>query len=75
MRLMEVSEQLPKDLYASSASASRYHPILFDFAYLKAIEACEKRIDASPSLVAIDQEFREVGDGPSSYGCLVDNRT
>lgn len=58
--LLRLSSGLPAGLRDTS---SRFAPVLPDFRYLKEPAAAERRIEASPGLVALDDEFREVRAG------------
>lgn len=55
--LLRLSGELPAGL---RDSRSRFAPVLPDFAYLKDAAAAERRVEASPALTALDDEFREV---------------
>lgn len=55
--LLRLSGGLPAGL---RDAASRFATVLPDFRYLKEPAAAERRIEASPALVALDDEFREV---------------
>lgn len=55
--LLRLSGGLPAAL---RDGRSRFAPVLPDFAYLKDAAAAERRIEASPALAALDDEFREV---------------
>lgn len=58
--LLRLSSGLPAGLRDTN---SRFAPVLPDFRYLKEPAAAERRIEASPGLVALDDEFREVRAG------------
>ncbi|KAK9819738.1 hypothetical protein WJX72_001772 [[Myrmecia] bisecta] len=57
-RLLSLSSRLPKALL-NEGSSSQYAPVLFDFRYFKEAEVYERRIEASPDHVALDEGFRE----------------
>jgi hypothetical protein len=57
-RLLQLSGALPAPL--QPGSESRLAPVLFDFRYFRDQDACERRLEASAELSALDEHFRIV---------------
>jgi WASH complex subunit strumpellin len=59
--LLRMSQNIPPDVL----NPSQFAPILFDFEYLKNSEEAEKRLNATPGMLDLDQEFID------SYGPIL----
>ncbi|KAL3702168.1 hypothetical protein R1sor_020190 [Riccia sorocarpa] len=55
--LLRLSDHVPPVFHPSPDS--RFAAVIFDLRYLKSPELIEERLEASPDLLALDEEFRE----------------
>ena len=58
--LHSLSKSLPQALRWGPMTEGRYAPILFDYRYFKDRISLEQKIEASPELQVLDDQFREV---------------
>lgn len=57
--LYRTSKELPSALSQGALAEGRYAAILFDYRYFRDRLALEQKIEASPELQQLDDQFRE----------------
>ncbi len=60
-KLFRISKEQPAPLRPQGVTEGRFAPVLFDYRYFKEKAALEAKIEATPELQQLDDQFREVG--------------